>query len=87
MIDEFIEFAKELFRLITLLIAISILTLFLFGFIALNEAIINLFDLAVPLWGKIIRDWGMETFAVVVAILFLVWYFILGHPDLYPEGE
>jgi len=84
MIDEFTCFAKEFFRLISLLIAITILTLFLFGLVALEDAIVNLFDLATPLWGKILRTWGIKIFAAVIAIIFLVW-FALGHPDLRKE--
>lgn len=55
-----------------------------FGPVALEDAIVNLFDLVTPLWGKILRIWGLNIFAAVIAILFLIW-FALGHPDLRRE--
>ena len=82
MIDEFIKFSKEIFRLITLAISIIILTLFLFGIIGLKDMIINIVNLIVPIWSKIIMNWGMKTFLVFVVVLFIIWYFVLGHPKL-----
>lgn len=87
MIDEFICFAKEFLKLVTLALVIIVLALFLFGFIEAIDAIVYLFDLATPLWGRMIKNWGFETFGFFAAALFLIWYFVLGHPDLRNEEE